>query len=163
MTNNACQGTNSSFWVAHISELVPADSELFIYNTSSNDMHLDAITIRNNMAKIKDYCDDNGIELAVVSPPPVTDAVEEEREMTTRQVNDALRSACSALGIMFMNLHTEVVRYYFEQGAESVGTYWDTVHPDSAMHRVLFYLYCSLFGVSPTGILPAAPADDPHT
>ena len=171
VTNNACAGTNVVFWNRHKKTLIPDGFDVFLFNAPSNDRYIGRTqvngqwvpaepevvgsTILESLTNIKARCDSLGTEMIVASAPPTTLANETSTELgracTTWVCNEFVKDACRKLNIRYLDIQDEIIRYYYTAGAATAGTYSDALHPDDAMYYRLFFCYCWLLNLSPTG------------
>ena len=151
--NNGCTGTNSGFWIDHLADLVPTDTDYFILTIGANDRDratlADARTaILNNISAINFYCRRYNIKLLVFSPVTATLANETEKATQMWQINEFLKEVCSNENIEYYDLQNECYKFYFNKG-QSIGTYSDASHPDDDMYYNMFFMYCWLLDICP--------------
>ncbi|MBR2553761.1 MAG: SGNH/GDSL hydrolase family protein [Aeriscardovia sp.] len=153
--NNACQGTDIGFWSRHADVLIPSGYDLFLYTHSSNDRNYAPSIVRNRIKSglqtLRDRCKSLGTQMVVFSPPPASKANEDTKQTKTWQCNEFIKEACNDLGLQFFDIQDEVIKYYYEHGASSAGTYVDGLHPDDTMYYHMYFCYCWLLNVSPMG------------
>lgn len=165
VVNNGCQGTNINFWASHAADLIPSGYDLFIYSFSSNDRNITPSSnvktkIRDGLRTLKNRCNELGTEIIAVSVPPASETNEAGKDVQTWQCNEFIKSACAELGVQYFDLHNELIKYYWDHGATSAGTYSDGLHPDDSMYYVMYFCYCWLLDISPTTAYAQPPASD---
>jgi lysophospholipase L1-like esterase len=150
-------GTNSNQWALWIDQLLPTDTDLFIFTIGTNDRSNTGSnfsecrqTIFNNLSIINDYCKANNITMLLVSPNPTSATNESSPSYVIHNwdISEIQREWAQANNVNFFNLYNKVYEYYFQNG-EDIGSYADGLHPDDDMYYVLFYTYCFLLDVQP--------------
>ena len=164
IVNNGCAGVDIGFWARHAETLIPDDGyDMMIYSFSSNDRNAVPATVKSNIKNglktVLERCQELGIELIVFSVPPASLANENTKSTKTWQCNEFIKSACAELSIQYFDLHDALIKYYWDHGAASAGTYIsDGLHPNDAMYYVMYFQYLWLLNVSPMTAYQQPPA-----
>lgn len=166
VTNNACTGTNSSFWNNNKATLIPSDTDLFILTIGTNDRNTsisnpatkETILTRyeDNLKSIVNYCNNLNINIILVSPIPASEANENlESSSTIRltkmfEMQGIVQKVAESFNMEYINLYNLLYYYYWIKDLNFEDYFADGLHPNDSMYKTMFYLYLYGLGLAPT-------------
>lgn len=168
VTNNACTGTNSSFWNVNKGTLIPKDTDLFILTIGTNDRNINEsdpdtkeeliARYKNNLKWIIEYCNENNIDIILASPIPASSTDESTshsgviRKLHSFQINEVVQEIASDYNMEYINMYNLLYYYYWEKDLDFEDYFADGLHPNDSMYKVMFYLYLKGLNLAPSYI-----------
>lgn len=166
--NNACTGTESSFWNNNKSSLIPDDTDLFILTIGTNDRNVSESSsstkqtvltrYKNNLKSIVDYCHERNINIILVSSIPASQENENSsvdgivRLTKMFEMNEVVQQVASECNMEYVNMYNLLYYYYWEKDLNFEDYFVDGLHPNDSMYRVMFYMYLKALNLSPSYI-----------
>lgn len=161
VTNNACTGTASGWWNSYKSQLIPADTDLFIFTIGTNDRNENddggstreeqLESYESNIRSIIDYCHSNGISILLCSPIPASkDNEDQEVHLASCfEMNSVIHKVCGEYNMPFVNMYNEVFYYMLDRDLDYESYLPDGLHPGDALYKIMFYRLLKATGLAP--------------
>ncbi len=160
--NNGCTGTGTHYWNTYKTQLIPADTDIFILTIGTNDRNgssdlgstKEAIFegVYQNLSEIVEYCHSMGIHIVLCSPIPATAANEGDTGRVAHifEMNQVIQRVASANNMEYANLYNAIFYHLYEHGLKLETLLPDGLHPGDTMYKLMFTKYLQCFNLAPS-------------